>query len=48
MIFMRMKTISTDQMITKIAARNCSDSWCADPVYIAVYRVITQSAVPVA
>ena len=34
MSFMRMKVISADQMMTKIAARNCSHSWWADPVYM--------------
>ena len=34
MIFIKMKVISADQMITKMAARNCSHSWWADPVYM--------------
>ena len=37
MIFMRMKVISADQKMTKMAARNCSHSWWADPVYISPF-----------
>ena len=49
MIFMRMKVISADQKMTKMAARNCSHSWWADPVYMRPFTdVITQWAVPVA
>ena len=32
--FIRMKVTRADQKMTQIAARNCSHSWCADPVYI--------------
>ena len=42
MSFMRMKVISADQMMTKTAARNCSHSWWADPVYI---RPFTENGV---
>ena len=34
MSFIRMKVASADQKMTNRAARNCSQSWWADPVYI--------------
>ncbi len=34
MSFIRMKVTRADQKMTQTAARNCSHSWCADPVYI--------------
>ena len=34
MIFIRMKVTSADQKMTQTAARNCSHSWWAEPVYI--------------
>ncbi len=34
MSFMRMKVTTADQQMTQMAARNCSHSWWAEPVYI--------------